>query len=75
MRSACHDWTGWPSGPSFDRAEHLAWCKQRAIASFFSDLSKREATAGHAVIELIGMQAIAGLLNEREARRLIEGAM
>ena len=65
------------------RAEHLAWAKERALAylpdwmtamaSFISDLGKHKETAGHAVIELMGMHALSGLLNERECRSLIEG--
>jgi hypothetical protein len=65
------------------RAEHLAWAKERALAylpdwaqamaSFISDLGKHKETTGHAVIELMGMHALSGLLNERECRDLIEG--
>lgn len=68
------------------RTEHLAWAKTRAleyldagdvpnaVASWTSDLSKHEQTADHASLELIPMHALAGLLNERTARELIEGS-
>jgi hypothetical protein len=67
------------------RDEHLQWAKDRALeylpddwpqamASFCSDLRKHEDLAGHAVIELMAMHALAGLANEREIRDLIEGA-
>jgi hypothetical protein len=66
------------------RDEHLAWAKERALAylpdwheamnSFQTDLGKHKGTAGHAVIELMMMQAMAGQLNERECRDLIEGS-
>lgn len=68
------------------RAEHLAWCKQRALAyvdtgdlhnafaSLVSDLGKHSGTRGHAAIELGMMQLMAGqLLNERDMRDFIEG--
>jgi hypothetical protein len=68
---------------STSRADHLKWCKDRALAylpdwqnamaSFVSDLGKHDDTAGHAVIELLAMHAFSGLLNERECRDLIEG--
>ncbi|MGH3813435.1 MAG: hypothetical protein ACRDUV_13435 [Pseudonocardiaceae bacterium] len=56
------------------RAEHLAWCKQRALeyvdqgdlqnafASMASDLGKHPDTAGHSGIELGIMQLMAGHL-------------
>jgi hypothetical protein len=66
------------------RADHLAWAKERALdhlpdwneamASFQSDLGKHKGTAGHQVIELMTMEAIAGRLNEYECRGLIEGS-
>lgn len=66
------------------RDEHLAWAKERALAylpdwssamaSFVSDLGKHKDTADHAVIELFGLHAVSGLLNERECRDLIEGS-
>ena len=66
------------------RAEHLAWSKERALqylpgdvegatASFTSDLSKHDDLRSHAVLELIGMHALAGLLTESNCRSLIEG--
>lgn len=65
------------------RAEHLAWAKKRALAylpdwrqamaSFVSDLRKHKETRGHAVLDLMVMSALAGLLDERECRDLIEG--
>lgn len=68
------------------RAEHLAWCKQRAleyadrgeltnaISSMTSDLAKHPDTAGHSGIELMHMEAMAGFLRTRaDARRCIEG--
>jgi hypothetical protein len=71
-------------GPT--RAEHLAWCKQRALeyvdagdnaqafASMISDLRKHPDTRNHAAIELGAMQLMAGMLNTpREMRDYIEG--
>ncbi|MCU1679233.1 MAG: hypothetical protein JWM93_3991 [Frankiales bacterium] len=69
-----------------DTRAHLAWAKQRAleyldagdvpnaVASWMSDLRKHEQLADHASIELIGMHALSGQLNERTARELIEGS-
>ena len=68
------------------RAEHLAWCKERALAyidrgqcmegltSMMSDLDKHDETRGHAG-NLIGLQMMmAGMLKDpHEARRFIEG--
>ena len=66
-----------------DKAEHLAWAKERALeylpdvsqasASFISDLNKHDDLRGHPVVELFGMEMFAGTLNEPECRRLIEG--
>lgn len=67
-----------------NRAEHLAWAKERALeylpdnvndamASFMSDLNKHDETAGHPVGELMIMHAMSGLLDDRECRSLIEG--
>jgi len=66
-----------------NRAEHLAWAKERALAylpdwqnataSFVSDLNKHDETAGHATQQLLAMHAASGLLNERNCRELIEG--
>lgn len=65
------------------RAEHLTWAKERALeylpdtsqamASFLSDLSKHEQTAGHPVGELMAMHAMSGLLTEANCRDLITG--
>lgn len=64
------------------RAEHLAWCKQRALeflpgdpqqafASMASDLNKHDETRGHAGME-IGMGLMrAGCLGDM--RKFIEG--
>lgn len=68
------------------RAEHLAWCKQRALeycdmgdvhqafASMGSDLQKHEETKGHAGM-LIGLMLLASReLDTPDAmRRFIEG--
>jgi hypothetical protein len=67
-----------------NRAEHLAWAKDRALeylpgdvnnamASLVSDLNKHEETAGHPVGELLIMHAMSGLLDDRTCRDLIEG--
>jgi hypothetical protein len=68
------------------RAEHLAWCKERAFAyldqgdvanawaSFVSDLRKHPQTAGHAGVELGFLQMLAGgLRTPTEMRDFIEG--
>lgn len=68
------------------RAEHLAWCKQRAleyadqgdvggaVASMTSDLGKHPDAAGHSGIMLLTMQAMAGHFDRPgELRRTIEG--
>jgi hypothetical protein len=68
------------------RAEHLAWCKQRALeyvdqgdvnnalASMTSDLGKHEETAGHPGIELGMLLAMGGHLSTvQEMREWIEG--
>ncbi len=67
------------------RAEHMTWCKERALAylpdnltdafgSMVSDLGKHEGTKGHAAIELGTMLLMNGKLNtEREMREFIEG--
>ena len=71
-----------------DRAEHLAWCKERAreyadqgdgascIASLRSDLGKHEDTARscQVVDALMLPLALAGHLdNPRELRKFVEG--
>lgn len=68
------------------RAEHLAWCKQRAleyvdagdtkgaIASMMSDLNKHPETTGHAGIQLTVMLMFGGFLSTpADVRRHIEG--
>jgi hypothetical protein len=68
------------------RAQHLAWCKQRALeyvergdpkeafTSMASDLDKHEETRGHIGIKLGLMQLMCGMLSDRESmRRFIEG--
>jgi hypothetical protein len=69
-----------------DRAEHLQWCKDRALeyadrgdvanamASMGSDLSKHPETEGHGGMTLFAMLAIAGQLDRpAELRKFIEG--
>ncbi len=71
---------------SMTRAEHLAWCKQRAleyvdqgdianaVASMSSDLNKHPETEGHIGITLGMMMLMSGnLSNPIEARRFIDG--
>lgn len=64
------------------RAEHLAWCKKRALAylpddptgaftSMASDLNKHEETRGHIGIELGTMMLMTNNLGDM--RDLIEG--
>jgi hypothetical protein len=68
------------------RAQHLAWCKQRALeyvergdpkeafASMASDLGKHPDTAGHIGVQLGMMQLMGGMLSDRESmRHFIEG--
>ena len=68
------------------RAEHVAWCKQRALAyvdqgdlnnafaSLNSDLRKHPETEGHAAIELGMMLLIAGHLDTpAKMREWIDG--
>jgi hypothetical protein len=68
------------------RAEHLAWCKERALeyadqgdlanamASLGSDLNKHPETKDHAGMELMMLLAISGHLNAPgELRKYIEG--
>jgi hypothetical protein len=63
-------------------AEHLAWCKERALAylpddpqqaftSMASDLNKHEETRGHAGIEMGMMLMMGGHLHDM--REFIEG--
>jgi hypothetical protein len=68
------------------RAEHLAWCKQRAleyadrgdvtnaIASMASDLGKHPETENHGAMELMMMMAMVGKFDRPgELRKFIEG--
>jgi len=68
------------------RAEHLAWCKERALqyvdsgdlnnafASLISDLRKHPETEGHAAAELGMMLLMAGHLStEKDMREFIVG--
>jgi hypothetical protein len=68
------------------RAEHLAWCKQRALeyveagdieqafASMGSDMSKHPETANHAAIPLGAMMLLSGMLSSQaEMRKFILG--
>ncbi len=64
------------------RAEHLAWCKQRALeyvdagdvnqafASMVSDLGKHPETANHSAIQLGMMMLMAGHLSDAQKMRL-----
>lgn len=67
------------------RAEHLAWCKERALAflpddpkeafaSMGSDLNKHHETRNHGALELGMMQLMGGHLDDpRKMRNFIEG--
>ena len=68
------------------RAEHLAWCKKRALeycdagnvadafASMASDINKHPETQDHAALELGMLQLMNGFLNTpAEMRTFIEG--
>lgn len=68
------------------RAEHLKWCKQRALecldqgkvaeafASMLSDMRKHEETRDHPALELGAIMVVNGLLiSPMEMRRFIEG--
>lgn len=68
------------------RAEHLQWCKDRAIeildtgdvgqsfASFASDMSKHDDTKGHSALELGVMMMFGGQLSGvDEMKKFIEG--
>lgn len=72
------------TGPT--RAEHLAWCKTRAleyvvrghlnqaIASMISDLSKHPETAKHPAIELgLGVKILGHLNTPESVRAYVEG--
>lgn len=69
-----------------NRAEHLAWAKERALeyadngdapnalGSLISDLTKHEDTAGHPGIALGGSLMMNGHLNSpQQVREFIEG--
>ncbi len=69
-----------------DRAEHLQWCKDRAIAyvdtndldqafaSFSSDMGKHPETDGHSALELGTMMMFGGHLDTpQKMRKWIEG--
>ena len=68
------------------RAEHLQWCKDRALeyinmndvtqafTSMASDLRKHPETANHAGIQLgMGLMIIGKLNSQHEMRKFIEG--
>lgn len=69
------------------RAEHVAWCKQRALeyvergeltealTSMINDLMQHPATRGHSGIMLTGMMMMAGIDVDtpEKVRRHIEG--
>jgi hypothetical protein len=68
------------------RADHLAWCKERALeyvaagdltnafGSMVSDLNKHPETEGHSGIQLGSMLFFGGgLATERQMREFIEG--
>lgn len=71
--------------PYGSRAEHLAWCKARALeylphdpaealASMFSDLRKHDEFKNHSAIELGAMLMFNGhLQTARQVREYIEG--
>lgn len=66
-----------------DRAEHVRWCKQRAmellnagdhqqaVTSMLSDLGKHSETAG--MLEWAGMMGLMSMQSSQEAKRFIEG--
>lgn len=69
-----------------ERAQHLAWCKRRALeyvdsgdltgafASMASDMSKHEGTADHRGIDLgMNLLLIGSLSSREQMRRFIEG--
>jgi hypothetical protein len=74
------------SESSMTRAEHIQWCKTRALeyvdsgdlaaalASLLSDLSKHDETCGHGAMELCVALSAGGLLGSQdEVRKFIEG--
>ncbi len=69
-----------------NRAEHLQWCKDRALeylkvgdtqnalASMLSDLNKHDETRGHIGIELAAIEMLGGMLNcPTKTERFING--
>jgi hypothetical protein len=69
------------------RSEHLAWCKQRALAylepkfndakgalaSFISDMRKHEETSDHIIFQLAPMLMLSGALSTtKEVKDFIE---
>lgn len=75
-----------PKGGQTTRAEHLAWCKERALelcdagkvqaawTSMVSDLGKHPETAGHTAIKLGSQLFMDGHLDTARAmRRFIDG--
>ena len=72
-----------PSGSALSRAEHLAWCKQRALeycdmgdvnqayASMGSDLGKHPETANHPAIQLGMMLLMGGHFSSRDGNAQI----
>lgn len=78
---------GFQRPPQPSRAEHLAWCKKRALeycdmgdvnqafTSMASDLGKHPETKGHAAIQLGMMILVFGGYNSSpaEMRKFIEG--
>jgi hypothetical protein len=72
--------------PRTSRADHLAWCKRRALeyidkgdvqgafASMASDLNKHPDTEGHIGLQLGMAQLLGGMLNSPAAmRHFIDG--
>lgn len=68
------------------RAEHLAWCKERALqyvnsgdvrqglTSMLSDMGKHDETKDHAALQLMAMLMFSGQLSTTdEARKFING--
>jgi hypothetical protein len=75
-----------PEIPATTRAEHLAWCKERALeylnrgrindalTSFASDMTKHTGTLGHPGFLLMALLVESGRLRTcKEVRKFIEG--
>lgn len=75
-----------PQETTTSRAEHLAWCKQRALEycdredpqqaamSMLSDMSKHPETESHIALDLMTQMMLGGFLNSTaEMRKFIEG--